>query len=157
MVLSPTAQDRTWSIIEPPDVDKEPLLEMVAHVREHFAIDASRILLTGMSDGATYTFMLGLQSDTPFTHLAPVCGVLHPVVMMDGSLVNARHKPIYQVNGVVDWMFPIDSAYMARDQLLEAGADLTFRAIEDLPHTYPRDENPHILDWLGAPQANRRS
>ena len=42
---------------------------------------------------------------------------------------------------------------MARDQLLEAGADLTFRAIEDLPHTYPRDENPKILEWLGAPQA----
>ena len=153
IVLSPTAQDRTWSIIEPPDIDKEPLLTMVSQVREDFAIDPSRILLTGMSDGATYTFMLGLQSDSPFTHLAPVCGVLHPGCMMDGSLLNARDKPIYQVNGVMDWMFPIQSAYMARDQLLEAGADLTFRAIEDLPHTYPRDENPKILEWLGAPQA----
>jgi phospholipase/carboxylesterase len=151
MVLSPTAQERTWSIIEPPDVDQEPLLAMVTHVREHFSVDPSRILLTGMSDGATYTLMLGLRDNVPFTHLAPVCGVLHPVAIMDGSLANARGMAIYQVNGVIDWMFPIQTAHMARDHLTEAGARLTFRAIEDLAHTYPRDENPNILDWFGAP------
>jgi phospholipase/carboxylesterase len=29
-----------------------------------------------------------------------------------------------------------------------AGADVVFREIEDLSHTYPRDENGRILDWL---------
>ena len=152
IVLSPTSQDRTWSIIEPPDIDKEPLLAAVDYVKEHFSIDTTRVLLTGMSDGATYTLLLGLQSDLPFTHLAPVCGVLHPVAVLNGSLANARGKPVYQVNGVQDWMFPLPTAHMARDHLTEAGADLTFRAIEDLAHVYPRDENPHILDWLGAPR-----
>jgi phospholipase/carboxylesterase len=27
---------------------------------------------------------------------------------------------------------------------------LVYREIEDLSHTYPRDENPAILDWLVA-------
>ena len=32
--------------------------------------------------------------------------------------------------------------------LQAAGARLVYREIEDLSHTYPRDENPRILDWL---------
>ena len=37
---------------------------------------------------------------------------------------------------------------MARDALSAAGADVIYREIADLSHTYPRDENPRILDWL---------
>ena len=43
---------------------------------------------------------------------------------------------------------------LTRQTLLAAGARLVYREIEDLSHTYPRDENPKILDWLvGAPTA----
>jgi len=34
--------------------------------------------------------------------------------------------------------------------LQEAGARLVYRELADLSHTYPRDENPKILDWLLA-------
>jgi phospholipase/carboxylesterase len=37
---------------------------------------------------------------------------------------------------------------MAREALLAVGAPLVYREIDDLSHTYPRDENPRILDWL---------
>jgi phospholipase/carboxylesterase len=39
-------------------------------------------------------------------------------------------------------------ARMGRDALLAAGARVVYREIEDLSHTYPRDENPRILEWL---------
>jgi phospholipase/carboxylesterase len=39
-------------------------------------------------------------------------------------------------------------ARTARDALAAAGAAVHYREIEDLSHTYPRDENPHILDWF---------
>ena len=39
---------------------------------------------------------------------------------------------------------------MAREARLGSGVRLVYREIEDLPHTYPRDENPKILDWLMA-------
>jgi phospholipase/carboxylesterase len=45
-------------------------------------------------------------------------------------------------------MFPVQVARMSRDALETSGARLVYREIEDLSHTYPRDENPHILDWL---------
>jgi phospholipase/carboxylesterase len=84
----------------------------------------------------------------PFTHLAPACGVLHPVLFADGGLARARGRPIYMVHGALDWMFPVQTARMAGDALRAAGAQLVYREPEDLSHTYPRDENPGILDWL---------
>ena len=45
-------------------------------------------------------------------------------------------------------MFPVHTARMGRDALLAAGARVVYREIEDLSHTYPRDENPRILEWL---------
>ena len=32
--------------------------------------------------------------------------------------------------------------------LAQAGADVTYREVADLSHTYPRDENARILDWF---------
>ena len=39
-------------------------------------------------------------------------------------------------------MFPRRTAHLAREALQAAGARLVYREIEDLSHTYPRDENP---------------
>ena len=147
-VAAPTARDRTWSIMGGPDADVEGLCEMVASVSARYAVDASRILLTGMSDGATYALLCGLGEDVPFTHLAPACGVLHPYLLVNGGLARARGRPIYLIHGALDWMFPLGAARMAQEALQAAGARVVYREIEDLSHTYPRDENPRILDWL---------
>jgi len=147
LVLAPTARGRTWSLMGGEDVDAPALRAMVAFASEHYPVDPARVLLTGMSDGATYTFLCGLQDGVPFTHLAPVCGILHPLLLA-GGLAHAHDRPIYLVHGALDWMFPVESARMSREALVAAGARLVYREIADLSHTYPRDENPRILDWL---------
>jgi phospholipase/carboxylesterase len=147
LVLSPTSRDRTWSLMGREDDDAPALAEMLGFVAREYPVDGTRILLTGMSDGATYTFLRGLQEDSPFTHLAPACGILHPLPLAYG-LVHTHGRPIYLVHGALDWMFPVQSARMSRDALVAAGARLVYREIDDLSHTYPRDENPRILDWL---------
>ena len=38
----------------------------------------------------------------------------------------------------------------ACDVLTEAGADLCYRELPDLSHTYPRSENGAILSWFEA-------
>ena len=147
LLAAPTARDRTWSLMGP-DVDSEPLDAMVESIAARYPIDRTRVLLTGMSDGATYALLSGLRAATPFTHLAPACGVLHPALLATGDLARAANKPIYLIHGALDWMFPIATAHLAREALTAAGARLVYREIEDLSHTYPRDENPAILDWL---------
>jgi len=150
LVMAPTSRDRTWSIMGGEDVDAEALREMVASVAARYPVDRARVLLTGMSDGATYALLCGLRDGMPFTHLAPACGVLHPYLLASGGLAHASGRPIYMVHGALDWMFPIAVAHLGREALLAAGARLVYRELEDLSHTYPRDENPRILDWLIA-------
>ncbi|MGH7395994.1 MAG: alpha/beta hydrolase, partial [Candidatus Rokuibacteriota bacterium] len=151
LLLSPTALGRTWSIMGGEDVDGPRLRAAVEDMAARYHVDRSRVLLTGMSDGGTYALLCGLEDDTPFTHLAPACGVLHPLLLARG-VAGARGRPILLIHGALDWMFPVQTARMGRDALEVAGARLVYREIADLSHTYPRDENPRILDWLlGAP------
>jgi phospholipase/carboxylesterase len=147
LVLAPTSRDRTWSIMGGENVDAAPLRDMVERVAERYPVDRARVLLTGMSDGATYAFLAGLQEGMPFTHLAPACGVLHPF-LLGGGLARAAGRPIYLIHGALDWMFPVYTARVAKEALLAAGARVVYRELDDLSHTYPRDENPRILDWL---------
>jgi phospholipase/carboxylesterase len=148
LLMTPTSRDRTWSIMGGEDVDAAALVQMVESVASRYPVDRERILLTGMSDGATYALLCGVQDGMPFTHLAPACGVLHPYLFAEGGMARVRNRPIYLVHGALDWMFPVHSARMAHEALAAAGARIVYREIEDLSHTYPRDENPKILDWL---------
>lgn len=146
LLMAPTSLGPTWSLMGP-DIDAEALRIMVDHVKKRWSVDARRVLLTGLSDGATYTLIAGLRSDTHFTALAPVSGVLHPMALAN-TPGGARGRRIYLVHGALDWMFPIAVARMAHDKLARAGADITFSEIADLSHTYPRDENDRILTWF---------
>jgi phospholipase/carboxylesterase len=146
LLLAPTSQGRTWSIMGD-DVDADVLRRQVEAVAARYPVDRTRVLLTGMSDGATYTLIGGLQEGMPFTHLAPACGVVH-LGLLGGGLERARDRPIYLVHGALDWMFPVYTARMAKEALTAVGARLVYRELADLSHTYPRDENPRILDWL---------
>lgn len=151
LLLSPTALERTWSIMGGEDVDAPRLRAAVEDVVTRYHVDRTRVLLTGMSDGATYALLCGLAEGMPFTHLAPACGVLHPLLLARGDIRQARGRPIYLVHGALDWMFPVQTARMSREALELAGARVVYREIGDLSHTYPRDENPRILDWLLGP------
>ena len=147
LLLSPTSLGSTWSLMGD-DIDAPSLRAMVDYVGQQWRVDANRILLTGLSDGATYTLLCGLQPDMPFTHLAPISGVLHPANLINGNLERARGRRIYLVHGGLDWMFPIATARFAHQELARAGADVTFREIADLSHAYPREENGRILEWM---------
>ena len=147
VVMAPTSQSDTWSLMGD-DIDLPVLLQEIEFIAAQLNIDREHILLTGMSDGGTYSLLAGLQEASPFTHLAPFSGVLHPEISMHGNIKFAQEKNIYLVHGTQDWMFPIEAAYMAEAELEAAGANLTFRAIDGLSHTYARTENSALLSWF---------
>lgn len=152
ILAAPTSRDRTWSLMGP-DVDSASLDAIVEHVSRRWRVDERRVLLTGMSDGGTFSYLSGLRSDAPFTHLAPVSASFHPLILEGAEPARLAGLPIYLVHGALDWMFPVDVARTARDALTAAGAAVTYREVADLSHTYPREENGRILDWLGGPPA----
>ena len=62
------------------DTDTPNLMRILEQVRSRWNIDATKMLLTGMSDGGTFCYVSGLESGSPFTHLAPVSATFHPLM-----------------------------------------------------------------------------
>jgi len=59
-----------------------------------------------------------------------------------------RGLPVFLVHGKLDWMFPVQVARQTREALSAAGAEVTYRELDDLSHTYPREINAEMLRWL---------
>jgi phospholipase/carboxylesterase len=90
-----------------PEVDSENLSRILAELGRHYALDPARRLLTGMSDGGTFTLLSGLDAASPFTHLAPVAASFHPMMLAMSEPERISGLPIYLVHGALDWMFPV--------------------------------------------------
>ena len=130
------------------DTDTPNLARIFGSVQARWNVDPKRVLLTGMSDGGTFCYVTGLESASPFTHLAPVAATFHPLMAEMADAERLRGLPIHIVHGRLDWMFPAQVARQAREALAAAGADVTYRELDDLSHTYPREINAEILRWL---------
>jgi phospholipase/carboxylesterase len=142
-----TSNKTTWALMGE-DTDSPNLTRILDAVRGRWNVDPAKLLLTGMSDGGTFCYVTGLESASPFTHLAPVAATFHPLMAEMADARRLRGLPIHIVHGRLDWMFPVQVARRARDALTAAGADVTYRELDDLSHAYPREMNAPILNWL---------
>jgi phospholipase/carboxylesterase len=117
-------------------------------LKARYQLASDRILLTGLSDGATFALLYGLAHPRVYRAIAPLCGVFHPAHESLGNLQRAAGADIYLVHGRHDFLFPVAMARFSRDTLAAAGARVTYRELEELSHTYPRSENQGILKWF---------
>ena len=147
IVISPTSADRTWSLMNP-EQDSDRLAELVAYACENWQIDETKILLAGMSDGGTFSYVSGLTEDSPFTHLAPCAASFHPMLLEVVDEKRIQELPVYLTHGALDWMFSVEVARTAQNALTIAGARVVYRELADLSHTYPLEESAEILRWL---------
>ncbi|MBN8991168.1 MAG: phospholipase [Rhizobiales bacterium] len=153
ILVAPTAtanasnSKTTWALMGD-DTDTPNLMRILESVRSRWNVDASKMLLTGMSDGGTFCYVSGLESASPFTHLAPVSATFHPLMAEMADADRLRGLPIYLVHGKLDWMFPVQVARQTQQLLSAAGANVTYRELDDLSHTYPREMNAPMLAWL---------
>ncbi|MGA2056227.1 MAG: phospholipase [Bradyrhizobium sp.] len=147
ILVAPTALGATWALMGE-DADTANLARILDSVCSRWNIDPKKLLLTGMSDGSTFSYVTGLEAGSPFTHLAPVAATFHPLMAQMADADRLRGLPIHIVHGALDWMFPVQTARLSRDALTAAGANVTYREIDNLSHCYPREMNAQILQWL---------
>lgn len=150
VLIAPTALGETWAItdddIDSPNIDR--ILEEVSAIQ---ALDRSRILLTGMSDGGTFSYVSGLMDGSPATHLAPFAASFHPMLLEFVSAARVASLPIRLTHGARDWMFAIDMARTAAEAFRAKSARIEFHELADRAHVFPADQAPATLDWfLGA-------
>jgi phospholipase/carboxylesterase len=149
ILVAPTATGSTWALMGN-DTDTPNLARILDTVRSRWNVDPKRTLLTGMSDGGTFCYVTGFESTSPFTHLAPVAATFHPLMAEIADADRLRGLPVHIVHGRLDWMFPVQVARQTRDALSAVGANVTYRELDDLSHTYPREMNAEILKWLNG-------
>ena len=149
ILVAPTATGPTWALMGE-DTDTPNLMRILESVRDRYNVDAERMLMTGLSDGGTFCWVSGLDRASPFTHLAPVAATFHPLMAQMADADRLRGLPIFLVHGRLDWMFPVQVARQTSNLLSAAGADVTYREIDDLSHCYPREMNAEILRWLAS-------
>ena len=78
IVVAPTASGDTWSLMQP-EVDAAHLADVLEQVARTWRVDRSRLLLTGMSDGGTFTLISGIELEL----------ALHPPGAGGGELSSA--------------------------------------------------------------------
>src|SRR3982075_1154835 len=137
ILVAPTATGGTWALMGE-DTDTPNLARILASVQARWNVDSSRLLLTGMSDGGTFCYVTGLESASPFTHLAPVAATFHPLMAETADAERLRGLPIHIVHGRLDWMFPVQVARQASQALSAGGAQGPYRGDEELRQTYSR-------------------
>jgi phospholipase/carboxylesterase len=130
-----------------PEIDSQKLGTILTRVRDRWNIDPAHTLLTGMSDGGTFSLLSGLADNSPFTHLAPVAASFHPFLLAMTSPGRLTGLPVHLTHGAEDWMFPVSMARTAHRTLAAAGAAVVYREIADLSHAYPRDGQGEVMDW----------
>ena len=148
LLLSPKSVDVTWSVLRPLE-DVTSITDMFQEVCATYAVDKSRVYLSGLSDGGTFTYLFGLSSAEMFTGIAPVAGDFHP--MMDGMLrlKQGIDLPIYIVHGVHDFIFNVDSIRTGHELLTRLGYNATYKELPDWGHAYCSSINQQlVLPWF---------
>ena len=105
VVLAPKSAGRTWSIRQP-EPDIRSIGAMLKTVSKEYTIDQDRIFVSGLSDGGTYAYALGLHCPQVFAGIAPVAGVLPRWY----ELEQAKTLPVLIIHGAQDFIFPVATA-----------------------------------------------
>ncbi len=145
ILLSPKSLGQTWSI-QQPGLDVRSILSMLETVMDEYAVNTSRILVSGLSDGGTFSYALGISCPKLFVGIAPIAGVLPPWL----DYKQATALPIFIVHGAKDFIFPVSSARMSRKFLEGQGfTQVRYTELPDWGHAYTYSINETlVLPWF---------
>jgi len=140
-VLSPKSNGGTW-----PGGDQSHVARMVVALERERPIDPKRVLLTGVSDGGTWSYTLGFQNPKLFAALAPISGVMMRTIA--GSLAMQPKLPICVVHGTEDKIFIVARAQATVKALKSAHYNVNYIEVAGGRHGWFREQAAVILDWF---------
>ena len=142
LVAYPSAVDRSWTNESHSNIGYlDALLDKVS---SEFSVDASRVYATGASQGAIWTYVLGVTRPERIAAIAPHSGTR--LTLSDGSIYPApvprvpdRPVPLFHLHGTADFSIPY-----------EGGGSPSFFSVEDVLSTWAAnnqcDMTPRTLD-----------
>lgn len=145
LLLAPKSQGKTWDILRGgwgPDVQR--IDDALAQVFMSHPVDATRLAISGFSDGASYALSLGLANADLFTHVI----ALSPGFVAPGPRVGTPR--VYVSHGRGDKVLPIDqTTRRIVPQLRAAGVPVEVQEF-DGSHAVPPAVAEDAVRWLIA-------
>jgi hypothetical protein len=131
------------------------VLAVIWEVTRNYRVDSNRVFLSGMSNGAIGTYLIGLNHVDRFAALNPMSGPLPgPLLML---LKNARTTPFYIIHGSRDQVIPARYSQEVWAYLLELGYRVEYHQHDRTHplaggHFFPAEELPGLVKWLDRQQ-----
>ena len=144
LLLAPKSLDVTWSIMQP-GRDIGSVKAILEEVCAEYAVDRDRVYLSGLSDGGTFTYLLGLSQPDLFAGIAPVAGDF--TGMMDDLLRRKQgiDLPICIVHGAHDHIFHVEQIRKGHALLERLGYKARYEELPDWGHSYCSGINERLL------------
>ena len=152
------------------DAQIENLRAILDSVKRTYNVDENRVVLSGISDGATGAFYVAMSDTTPYAAFLPLNGSLL-VLTNEGTGIrgnlfpqNLLNKPLFIVNGGRDPLYSTASVEPVLTHLANGGVSITYRpqpsaghdttwwpevkdAFETFVREHPRVPLPDRLTW----------
>lgn len=143
---------------------------IVDSLKRAYNVDENRVVVSGVSDGATGAYYLAMRETTPFASFLPLNGFILVLANVDAGIHdqlypnNLRNKPFFVVNGGRDRLYPTAAVEPYVLHLKNAGVSLDYHpqplgehntawwpdvrdAFERFAGDHPRDPSPARLTW----------
>ena len=128
----------------------ERLTQWLDAIPEAHGVPIERTILGGFSQGAVMSYALSFGPDRPVpAGTLALSGFLPDVEGFPLDLENRQGYPVAIAHGTLDQVIPVQFGQAARDRLVAAGADVTYRE-SPVPHTLDPRELPTFTDWVRA-------
>lgn len=151
-------------------VQVQNLEQLLDRVKRDYNVDESRVYVSGVSDGGTGVYFLGMRAATPWAIGVPLIGhvlvLANPKVGADGQLypANLANLPLYVFNGARDRLYPETEVRAVMDLLRNARVTFQFRLQQGAGHDvrwwpderhvverflaqHPRQPHPPRVTW----------
>jgi hypothetical protein len=148
----------------------ENLRDILDRVKRTYNVDENRVVVSGVSDGGTGAYYIGMRDTTPYASFLPLNGFImilaNPSMGIREQLFpnNLRNKPFFVVNGGRDQLYPTSLVDPLIRHLQNGGVALTYRpqpegqhntawwpdvkdVFEQFVREHPRDPYPAALTW----------
>jgi predicted peptidase len=125
IIVAPDCPTRAWT--DP--AAERAVMALIASVISDYAIDRSRVLVTGFSLGGRGTWFMALHHSDFFTAAIPMAGAPG-----DEPLDPVAKIPMYVIHSRQDEVVPFAPAERAVEQLKKLGAPIEFEALNGIRH-----------------------
>ncbi len=152
IVISPQCPDGQWW-------SNDFLLAVLDEVMQKYAVDPTRVYLTGLSMGGFGTWNLALACPERFAAIVPICGGGSPAPVMGYDAARAqalKTLPIWVFHGAKDTTVKLEESERMVNFLRSYGCQIKFTIFPEAGHDAWTDtyNDPRLYDWFLEHQRN---